>query len=57
MIIEISEEELKIIKSALNFAIYWIENKESLRKLNNTLSFLEKELERGDNEISNIQYS
>lgn len=46
MIIEISEEELKIIKSALNFAIYWIENKENLRKLNNTLSSLEKELEK-----------
>lgn len=46
MIIEISEEELKIIKSVLNFAIYWIENKENLRKLNNTLSSLEKELEK-----------
>lgn len=46
MLIEVSKEELEIIKSALSWTIYWIENKEKLRNLNSVLSVIDRELEK-----------
>lgn len=46
MLIEVSKEELEIIKSALSWVIYWIENKENLRNLNSVLSVIDRELEK-----------
>lgn len=42
MLIEVSKEELEIIKSALSWAIYWIENKENLKNLNSVLSVIDR---------------
>ena len=46
MNIELTEEELLMIKSALNFAIYWTNNRENIRCLKDTLDALDKELEK-----------
>ena len=46
MKIELTKEELKLIKSCLHWTVYWMENKDKLKNLQQLLNTLDKELEK-----------
>lgn len=46
MLVELSKEELNIIKCSLAWCTYWMENKHYLEEVQNLLSTLDKELEK-----------